>query len=190
MGKVKLTQEKADVLEGVITRVGSNEHIVSMHADKEVPWGQEEYAMNDFSLDTLIRALYIGYEVEQEFKAGQYVAHKHGNIGIITEVNESVLKVEHYCGGVVYWTTDIVNHPTPEEISKYKQSRWWAKHGRKVWEIRDHDVLTHISAGGTYVVFYNSVETVMFYGGEANRAMEDVKNNFSIKYFAEDRKDV
>src|SRR5699024_11169044 len=34
---------------------------------------------NEMDLDTLIKALYIGYEVEPEFKVGDWVVHEFGN---------------------------------------------------------------------------------------------------------------
>jgi hypothetical protein len=70
MEKVKLTSKQATGLEHAVKlhKKGYNydgkTSIISLHASGE-EWGNECEPLNDLSLNTLIIALYIGYEVEQ-----------------------------------------------------------------------------------------------------------------------------
>lgn len=193
MGKVKLTQEKADVLEGVITRVGSNELIVGMHAGKEVPWGQGEYVMNDFSLDTLIRALYIGYEVEPEFNVDDWVKSKHGKgIGVIKEIN----RMGYYTDFGLIADHDDIRHATLEEIAKEKERKWWAKHGRSVWELKIDDILVKKDTHDLLRVRNVGCKEYGVVGLDNRNKVygqiywEEIMQRFKVVCFAEDRKDV
>lgn len=64
--KVKLTKAQAESLEDA-SKYNDIEKIVRIHMD--VPdakaWMRGSVHLNELSLDTLIRALYIGYEVEK-----------------------------------------------------------------------------------------------------------------------------
>lgn len=62
--KVVLTQAIAEVLEE-LTNTWSNAEIITDHANPEEYWSGNRLPLNDIGLDTLIRALYIGYTIEQ-----------------------------------------------------------------------------------------------------------------------------
>ncbi|WP_342557322.1 hypothetical protein [Lysinibacillus sp. FSL P4-0201] len=65
MDKVKVSRDVADALDHV-TRTFSNEAIIYAHVTKPEGWLLDEnQALNRISLDMLIRALYIGYEVNE-----------------------------------------------------------------------------------------------------------------------------
>src|SRR5699024_10060185 len=82
-----------------------------------------------------------------------------------------------------------LRHATPEEIAKEKQSRWWAKHGRDVWELRENDLLYYdddfkeVEEVTEFGVIMLSSERVYF-------PIKTIKSKYSIACFAEDRKDV
>ncbi|WP_339306490.1 hypothetical protein [Paenibacillus sp. FSL R5-0519] len=63
--KAKLTKEQAASLEDA-SKYNDIEKIVRIHMDVPVTkaWMRGSVHLNEISLDTLIRALYIGYEVE------------------------------------------------------------------------------------------------------------------------------
>lgn len=64
MSKVVLTQEQAKVLEKVKSSGDcSRDDIIRIHVT--TGWFKERVAMNEINLDTLVKAVYIGYEVEQ-----------------------------------------------------------------------------------------------------------------------------
>lgn len=190
MEKVKITQEQAEVLESVKCRVGNEENIVRMHVDKSIPWGQEEYEMNEFNLDDLIKALYIGYEVEPKFKKDDYVViKKTGEVAKI-KAHPPAFPYPDYllsCNG--YFTShhvDELRHATKQEI-------WWFESDRDFWEIREDDTLKYI--GDLYIVDWFDSENVGFKSinenaGKFVEILDYVKEHFTVFCFAEDRKDI
>ncbi|AOZ94579.1 hypothetical protein LPB68_04740 [Paenibacillus crassostreae] len=62
MGKATLTKAQAEAVEEV-KGTASLASIVRTHVDYPDDW-VDAYALNNIPLDTLIRSLYIGYEVE------------------------------------------------------------------------------------------------------------------------------
>lgn len=66
MEKVKVSQAIANAIEDTRSNGFSDESIISAHAIMPNNWSlKENKALNGMSLDTLIRALYFGYEIEQ-----------------------------------------------------------------------------------------------------------------------------
>jgi hypothetical protein len=61
MEKVKLTKKQAEALE-TVNHISKAE-VIELHIENPDGWAHE--CMNGMNLDTLIRALYIGYEIEQ-----------------------------------------------------------------------------------------------------------------------------
>jgi hypothetical protein len=62
MEKVTLSALAADVIESNRRGGRSDEEIIKIHAENPLGW--MSHALHSLPLDTLIRALYIGYEVE------------------------------------------------------------------------------------------------------------------------------
>lgn len=194
MEKVKITQEQANQLsKNVVKANGVRRHI-------ENKW------MSDLTTDELIRALYIGYEVEPNFKVGDWVVCESNNYKGITKITRmDELRGKPACYGhwfdikanTAYSNTEWTNfaeecrHATPEEIAEEKERRWWAKHDRDVWEIREGDALIYI--GVPYIVDWFNSEEVRFKSGKCNSGfMENVdyvKEYFKVFCFVEDRKD-
>jgi hypothetical protein len=73
--KVKITKEQAEAIEHLLNTPfcdkykNNPECIISTHANNKANrnnwWIGKSTPLNDMTLDTLIRALYIGYEVEK-----------------------------------------------------------------------------------------------------------------------------
>ncbi|TYR75547.1 hypothetical protein FZC79_10270 [Rossellomorea vietnamensis] len=61
MRKVKLTQAQADAIEKIIDR--NKAEMVTCHIEDPSGWFYEE--LKTMGVDTFIRAMYIGYEVEK-----------------------------------------------------------------------------------------------------------------------------
>src|SRR5690625_2379411 len=96
--------------------------------------------LNGLTNDEIARALYVGYEVESEFKVGDWVYHVfREKVGIVTYVDDDYVKFDGVFNGDFHY----FRHATPEEIAKEKERRWWQKHYRDVWEIKLRDLLTH-----------------------------------------------
>lgn len=160
MGKVKVTQEQAEKLKMIDDILKSE--FISIHKLKE--------------------SLTYGYEVEPQFKVGDWI---HCNVNKFIDI----IKNEHQLEYVQSFSEEY-RHATDEEIAEEKQRRWWKKHDREVWGLRKHDVLTHKHFGGNYVVFFTFNEIVDFYDKEESKTLEEIKKDFKVKYFAEDRKDI
>jgi hypothetical protein len=93
--KVVLTNEQAEALESALDLQGSNlANVVEWHATNL--WDGKRKALNGLQLDTLIRALYVGYEVEpsrDEKLRALYMEHKVPNgpgyhLGVLCGIQE------------------------------------------------------------------------------------------------------
>src|SRR5699024_208683 len=164
MGKVKLTREQAEAIGDVIT-YGTKEEAVESHIEKG--WSFKEYlCLNALSTDEFIRALYIGYEVEETFEVGDWV--KDTSTNAVIKIND-----RQHRNNLIDSRHTTSRHATPEENAKEKQRKWWAKHGRGVKELKKGDITKN--ANGKMI--------------EINHA-EQLPDRFKIVCFVEDRKDV
>src|SRR5690554_6255011 len=66
MGKVKLTSEQANALKYVLESYYASEIVIkhARAASDEDKWIGKAESLNELTMDFLIKALYIGYEVE------------------------------------------------------------------------------------------------------------------------------
>lgn len=75
MEKVKLTQDQADAIEVVINRYGEDKFIYDyskmLHEISPAQYTGSLDPINDLALHQVAKALYIGYEVEPEFKVSE-----------------------------------------------------------------------------------------------------------------------
>lgn len=84
--KVKLPKDVAKALETVISNPfhSRREEVVRIHARDSKIWSEDCIPLNGIPLDTIIHALYIGYEVEEtpEEKVREYYMKqtRHGNL--------------------------------------------------------------------------------------------------------------
>jgi|SRR5690625_2485227 len=146
--KVKLTQEQADAIE-----LASNKKGRTIEFHTKSVWQNDFAALNELNTDELVRALYIGYEVELEFEVGDwvYVIATRQVHQITGRLNNKIIYLD-MDGGM---TREVnVRHATPDEIAAEKEWRWWARHGRKEYELRINDVVSYDcrSWGGIYIV--------------------------------------
>ena len=194
MGKVKITQEQADAIEKAWKMSGNKVFIIRMH-DRDgsvLIDGREQ--LGDISTDTLIKALYIGYEVELEFEEGQWVAlDDYASRPIIAKILEIDIEGDgrlrldwsDHC----YWDKERIRHATPSEIAEEKERRFWKKHGRDVWELREGDFLVNEDKIAWEVTSINpnedycSIDYTRF-------TYDEIKRGFLVMCFAENRLDV
>src|SRR5690625_4883696 len=184
MEKVKITPEQAKEIEEISE--GSQPFIVSYHAKGILAWEH----LSELSLDELIRALYIGYEVEPEFKVGDWVVWDEIKIiGQLVEI-DSVLRVDSIDYDVPQSVKlDELRHATPSEIAEEKERRWWAKHGRNLWELRKGDLLIDKHFGKIAEV--REVEDKHYLIGAITsyEPLDFIKRNYTVVCFAEQRLD-
>ncbi len=204
-GKVRITQEQAEKLEEARERYKDDDIIVIRHAEKYYECKFDEL----FELTTaeLARALYIGYEVEPEFKEGDWVVvdgyskDYNGKVLEITEIYKGALGLR-YCKfspsidkSHNFCLNDVdIRHATPEEIAKEKERRWWAKHDRDVCELKQGDVLIKLCSSFDFEAL--EVENVddeyitLDDYRQINYKTTNMKINYKVICFVHDRKDM
>src|SRR5690625_3369880 len=184
MSKVKLTKEQAEEIKK-IEDVDYAINILSLSKRPDNP-------LAELSIAEVARALYIGYEVEPEFKVGDWVVHVHGYIGKITKItNKGVVFIDAKMGNGRFVNTFPVHyrHATSEEIAKEKEWRFFARHGRKPWELKIFDILH----GGHYSYVITGIDhehDSIELDGVNNYYLNDIKGKFKVACFAENRLDV
>jgi phage regulator Rha-like protein len=143
MEKVKVSREQAEAIEE-LTKVLFNPTIVITHIRDRFRDEKTE-CINSMPVDSLIRALYIGYEVEPEFKVGDWVAfdNRKDEVAIrkIERIND-----QFGDGLYAHWKNGSMRlsglrHATPSEIAEEKERRFFARYGREPWELRKGDWL-------------------------------------------------
>lgn len=174
MEKVKITHEQADAIEKI-----------------------KSGALMDVPLDNLIKAMIIGYEIEPEFKVGDWVVTKDGYIGEIEYINEvdkwanigysKDTKERGVCLAKTFKLNDIERHATIEETEQEKERRFWVRHNRDVWELRQGDVLS--KKRGSYTVWEIHEDRVIFNEFGITKTWEELKSEFKVTCFAENRLD-
>ena len=188
MEKVKLTREQAEEIERY--KKNGDEQIDYM-IDGHIYDKRPDLKISTLKTSELARALYIGYEVKETFEVGDWVyvevpKKELPNVFKVMIAERYSVKLDRLYGN--HKKSDI-RHATAEEIAEEKQRRWWAKHGRDVWELRENDLLYYDGE-------FKEVEEVSEFGAiilSSERVyfpLETIKSKYSIACFAEDRKDV
>src|SRR5690625_1877119 len=196
MEKVKLTQEQADAIKKLKAEA-SNKEIIYMNTS---PFGgiyldKDKQTIFEMDLDELIRALYVGYEVELEIKVGDWVFIDYGEAGTeigfikgwINEPHSFYIDKCHFGANV-----NEARHATLEEIAEEKERRWWEKHGRDVWELKQGDIIginiktitiNEVREDG-YIAYFDGLGSDRIYSVDSLKS-----GGYKIICFAEDRKD-
>lgn len=191
MEKVKLTKEQANAIEHALQEVdeykGNPDRLLRHASMNNVNFRNELHLLDTIDIVALAKALYIGYEVEPEFKVGDWI---HDNI------TNRVAKIdERGYDGELAWVDDEFHnfftdfrHATPEEIQQEKERRWWAKHGREVWELKKNDIIMIEH----FVEVVNKVVGNELYikGSTFPQSIHSIKEDTKVVCFAEDRKDI
>src|SRR5690625_1796231 len=194
MEKVKITQEQANDIKS-ITSLFDKSDLLARQA-KADPWDRYK-TLNKLSLDEMARALYVGYEVELEFKEGDWIYREwDGKVSQITKIDHLVNKRWVICTDIypVWLIKDEVRHATAEEIATEKQRRWWARHDRDVWSLDLYDCVIN-KYGAPFVVMgvtddYLKNGTSYELSNGTEYPKDDMEPFFKVLYFAEDRKDI
>lgn len=158
--KVKLTREQAEAVDNWLSAATAMDGISALldaHADME-RWVGVFAPMNDLSQADMARALLIGYEIEKEYKIGDWVVWE-------TEHERRVLQIdrisklttgEKVFGDEGFWLECIKRHATPEEIKAEQERRVWKKIGREVGEFQFQDIVTFLDNENYIVTDYTN----------------------------------
>lgn len=153
MEKVKLTREVSEALKLAVADYGSD---MVMNEHYNYNWKGKLHPLNHLPQSTLSRALLIGYEVEEEYKSGDWVACEYEDGTWIAQIEriEGVKVFAKWELRSLDWNRiEDIRHATPEEIKAEQERRVWKKIGREVNEIRPGDCIA--SNGNYYKVFDN-----------------------------------
>lgn len=191
MKKVKLTKEQAKAIEKI--KANQLEQIERLLANPD-DYGIFEWSkvLLKLSPEEYYDALFEGYEIEETFNVRDYVTRiDNGQVIKVIGVNREEKYVYESLSSM-HMFKDI-RHATPEEIAKEKERRWWANHGREVWEIREDDLLEYL--GNVYIVDCFDSEAIWFRRNkysysDYSELVSFVRKHFKVVCFAEDRKDV
>lgn len=178
MEKVKLTKEQAEAIE---TKKGTTESAAIAKHLEGWTW-PENKCLNDLSMEQFVKALYIGYEIEETFEVGDWV--KDTSTNAVIKIND-----RKHRNNLIDPRHTTIRHATPEEIAEEKQRRWWAKHGREVWELRENDLVSD-KDGCSYTINLIKKDYVEFVEFGMRKKVKEIKESFKVICFAEDRKDV
>ena len=200
MEKVKLTKEQANAIEYALQEVdeykGNPDKLLRHASMKNVYFRNELHLLNSIDTVNLAKALYIGYEVEPKFEVGDWVVWDEMKIiGQLVEVGGE-LRVDSMDYDVPQSIRlNKLRLATPLEIAQEKERRWWKRHGREVWELKDYDVIrdenseTPVTVQAIKSAGLND-EEVVFFKSDDWEYFDNVKEHYSVVCFAEDRKDV
>lgn len=203
MGKVKLTKEQAIAIESLTSKKYID---VKFHLTNK--WTSPIFKpLNELSGDDFIKALYVGYEVEPEYKSGDYVVNHHGTIGRIDIVEDDIYHGIWFNNAKdpLMWCKKsyFQRHATKKEVEEAKKIEWWSKHNRDVWELKKGDLIKNKDNSIYEVFFINPDNTVILeqsgnwiesklgnYQEKVSAHKKDLRKNWKVVCFAEDRQDV
>src|SRR5690625_3661842 len=123
MKKVVLTQEQTNAIEAFRILEQNNKQILKYNFHKLPEIDKDTFAepINAMDFDTLVKALYIGYEVEPKFKVGDWVVFKeNGRVFKVTNCNDKFMDVDNLGGAV---GINLFRHATDEEIAQEEERR-------------------------------------------------------------------
>ena len=201
--KVVLTQEQADAVESAKKRYGKDQFLYEfsrmLHEISPLQFTGSLGPINDLALHRVAKALYIGYEVEPSIKIGDFVDIGLFGISKIAEVTGVKGNAIAINGSEEYHEFKINRVLTDEEKQEEKQRRWWAEHGRKVWELREGDCLISKYDKHTCQVKFveaSDEDSVLLADGisdeyyEGEHDLQILRDSYKVFCFVEDRKDV
>jgi len=118
--KVKITHEQAEKIRGWQAHTGYPTCILlELHVNNTLTFSK---CLQNLTLDELARAIYIGYEVEEEFKVGDFVVYVHD--GTVYQVVKKITEGNTHhdiigCKGKLKYSVhrDHIRHATPTEIA-------------------------------------------------------------------------
>src|SRR5699024_4993267 len=148
--KVKVTKEQAEAIERYKKELVDSIDEQYRFGVKRTPYEWAE-PLVELGGEQVLEIIKHGYEVEPEFEVGDWVVrtkelnHQNFHEGKIFKVKRIVkghltkdlLVVDNDDNSEHHF--ENIRHATSEEIAKEKQRRWWAKHDRKVWELKIND---------------------------------------------------
>lgn len=191
--KVVLTREQADEVELQKKDFNEFSDIITRRILTSDINNYYNSTFHSISVDELIRALYIGYEVERNFKVGDWVRI---NWSSSSPSIRKIIDIDMEFGVItidgdqanINPSLQLLSLASPEEIEQEKERRWWGKYNRETREIREGDLLVDSQYNFDEVFQVDSEEVFLAKRGPVS--IENIKENYLIACFDEDRRDI
>lgn len=181
---VKLTRKQEEALQIIDQKVPKssavNRHIKGWEAE-------ELKTLNDLSLDEFIKCLYMeDCEVEPKYEVGDYIfSRTWEDIGKVTSINETTVTAERFQDESKY-----IRHAYEHEIQHEKERRFWDRHGRDVWELREGDLIKDNDSHDLKEVQKVKGRITVVGGFSGYDRIDFIKEYYHVVCFAENRLDV
>src|SRR5699024_3239963 len=158
--------------------------------------------IDELTTQQVVDAYFGGYEIEETFEVGDWVVYDNGverGYGYKTNQIKDVDEQKAYFDEGRRMHLTSLRHATPEEIAEEKQRRWWSKHSREVWELKEGDCLiSKHDRHSCRIKFVEAVDenSVLLVDGvqdefyEDKHALELMCDKYKVFCFVEDRKDL
>jgi len=138
MGKIIVTQEQAEAINSCKKDDMDRGEAIRHHINT---WcAPPNRCLNELSLDELVRALYVGYEVEEKFEVGDKVFYRTMDTGMHTIIDMQA-GICNLRGSVKLTNveTSSIRHATESEIAGEEKSRM-DKKINKIWiDLSDYE---------------------------------------------------
>lgn len=152
-------------------------------------------SLEKLSVAELSRALYIGYEVEEEYKIGDWVFVdwnlSDGEVYEVIDIEKGCVRIDWK--GNQWPSMDIVRHATEEEITQEKERRFWNSLGRDVWELKLGDILSRshedFAESITVKEIKDDINHIVFFEETFSKHIHTVRNKFKLACPVEQRLD-
>lgn len=191
--KIKLTKKQSDFIENALSSGMDKEEILNAFAKRNAFEKHTNHSLHGLCVMDLARALLIGYEIESEFKAGDWVVFTYQDgkvaVGKITKFHPGDndhayldIPLNRDDGLFVNCRLCNLSHATPEEIKDEKERRLWAEIDRPVGKFVIGDIGIAVDDTYTYnpnfiEALYYSRELKGFYPEESFISFEDGGSN-------------
>lgn len=183
--KVRLTQEQADALEE-LKKIQHDSQIIGTNVRcrvQEDMSNEHHEKLYELTLDTLIKALYIGYELKPKYNAGDWVKNK---------INQHVFQLDNGTARIINKYIEKHNHirhATPEEIAEEKRLMWWYENDRHVYEFKVGDLIK--CKGVTSEVEEVEIDLIWIKLNRSKGTLtKEIYHQIKVICFAEDRMDM
>lgn len=191
MGKLILTQEQVESLELTLKKANGRKSLalrwIGSALIQKKRLSTDFSALKELSVGKVARALYFGYEIKKEFKAGDWV--------FLNEFNKVAKVVDPSSAGGIRVDDNVFvrfkncRHATPEEIEKEEGRRWWGDKNRNAWELKPQDILKHKIDNKLSEVKEIRKSEYLIGDLTSYQSKEDVEENYTIVCLAENRLD-
>ncbi len=168
--KPVITREQAEAIE----------HFKKEHQEK----------LGDMSLREFYDALRFGYEVEPDYKVGDWIYQEATKtIAKITGFNSEGDRFNIDHKKIVSVHISTIRHATPKEIAIEKERIFFENHGRKPWELKFDDILRS-SFGIDKVWHVHDDGRIELSGSSEKFTISAIKEMYRVACFAHERLDV